>query len=120
MSISEAGSARAVSAEQFDDLLAQSGTTLVLFGAPWCSICRALAPVLDAAATRSGSTMQIAKVSVDDDPDLAQRFGVQSVPAVLLFRESRLVRTAQPRTREDLTAVLAAGAGPLEDSKEVA
>jgi thioredoxin 1 len=113
---------RAVGVNEFDDLLARPGDMLVMFSAPWCAVCRGLAPGLEELGAGPGPHLQIAKVNVDDDPGLAQRFGVQSVPTVLMFRDGQLLRTSHPRTRADLAGVLTAGsadsAGSVDDAKE--
>jgi thioredoxin 1 len=113
---------RAVGANEFDDLLARPGDMLVMFSAPWCAVCRGLAPDLQELGARLGPNLQIAKVSVDDNPALAQRYGVQSVPTVLMFRDGQLLQTSHPRTRADLAEVLTAdsvaSAGSVDDAKE--
>jgi len=112
----------AVGADGFDDLLARPGDLLVMFSAPWCAVCRGLAPDLAELGAGLGPNLQIAEVSVDDSPALARRFGVQSVPTVLMFRDGQLLRTSHPRTRADLAGVLTAdsvdSAGSVDDAKE--
>ena len=108
---------RAVGANELDDLLARPGDMLVMFSAPWCAVCRGLAPGLEELGAGLGRpNLQIAKVSVDDNPRLAQRFGVQSVPTVLMFRDGQLLRTSHPRTRADLAGVFTADS--VDDAKE--
>jgi thioredoxin 1 len=59
---------------------------LVDFGAPWCGPCRMMAPVLESLAAKYAGKVKIAKVEVDDNPALASRYGIQSIPAVFLFK----------------------------------
>ena len=59
---------------------------LVDFWAPWCAPCRALAPIVDALADQYAGAVQFMKVNVDDNPQAAQRYGVQAIPTLILFR----------------------------------
>ena len=63
---------------------------LVDFWASWCGPCKMIAPVLDQIAKESGERFRIAKVNVDDDPALMQRFQIRGVPALLFFSGGEL------------------------------
>jgi thioredoxin 1 len=58
---------------------------LVDFWAPWCGPCKMIAPLLDEIAKESGGRFRVAKVNIDDDPALQQRFGIRGVPTLLFF-----------------------------------
>lgn len=73
---------------------------LVDFWAPWCSPCLRMAPVFDAAAARHAGAAEFFKVNIDDNGPLIGRYGIQSIPTLILFKggveQERLVGTADP------------------------
>jgi len=65
---------------------------VVDFSAGWCGPCRALAPVIEGLASEYADRATVAKVDIDDSPGLAARYGVRSVPTVMLFAEGGIKR----------------------------
>lgn len=64
---------------------------LVDFWAEWCAPCRMIAPVLEDLAKESGGTLTVAKVNVDDNPGLAARYGIRSIPTILFVRGGKVL-----------------------------
>jgi thioredoxin 1 len=93
--------AASVTAADFDsNVLQAEHPVLVDFWAPWCGPCRRVAPELDAVAEQMTGKASIVKVNVDEEPDLAARYNVQGIPALLIFKGGKVVDQlvgAQPR-----------------------
>ena len=79
-----------LTAENFDaEALAADRVAVVDFWASWCPPCRALAPSIAALAEERPDVL-VGKVDVDDHPEIAGRYGIQSIPTVLVFRDGKL------------------------------
>ena len=77
-----------VNTEEFNALMNEDAV-LVDFFATWCGPCKMLTPVLESVANKLDGKVKIAKVDVDESPDLAQRFGIMSVPTMILFKKGQ-------------------------------
>jgi thioredoxin 1 len=64
---------------------------LVDFWADWCAPCRMIGPAIDALATAYAGRAKVAKLNIDENPDVASAFGVRSIPTLLLFRDGKVV-----------------------------
>ena len=91
--------------ENFDETIA-SGTVLVDFWASWCGPCKMIAPIVEEiAAERPDIT--VGKVNVDEEMDLARRFGIASIPTILVFKNGELSKTSIGYcSKEELLALL--------------
>lgn len=77
--------------ENFEkEVLGSDVPVLVDFWAEWCGPCRMLAPVIESLAGKAGDAYKVGKVNVDEQPDLARRYGIMSIPTVLLFKNGQL------------------------------
>ncbi|MCI2419254.1 thioredoxin family protein [Saccharopolyspora sp. K220] len=90
----------------FDAAIGEPGRTLVLFTAPWCVVCRGIEPDVRRLAEENPWDMAVRRVVVDDDPDVAARFDVRSVPSALVFADGELVARIQPRQPGELRAAV--------------
>ena len=90
-----------VTTETFDaEVLESEKPVLVDFWAEWCGPCHAVSPVLDRIAEERSDELKLVKVNIDQQVDLAQRYGVASIPTMILFKDgepSASVIGAQPK-----------------------
>jgi thioredoxin 1 len=77
--------------QNFDETLAAHSEVLMVdFWAEWCGPCRAIAPVLDDLTKEAGGRVTLAKVNVDENPGLAARYGIRSIPTVLFMKDGKV------------------------------
>jgi thioredoxin 1 len=80
--------ATAVTTSTFDTEVIDSAQPVIVdFWAEWCGPCHAVAPVLDQIAEERSGELRLVKVNIDEEPDLARRFGVMSIPTIILFKD---------------------------------
>ena len=80
-----------VTTENFDKAVLQSkGTAIVDLWASWCGPCRMLSPII-AQIANENPDIKVFKVNVDDEPDIASKYGVQAIPTVLIFKDGQEV-----------------------------
>jgi len=75
--------------EEFNELV-KEGTTIVDFWAEWCGPCKMVSPVLDEIAEETGS--KLLKINVDEEPELAQEFGISGIPAMMVYNNGKKLR----------------------------
>jgi thioredoxin 1 len=93
--------AAAVTEATFDQEVIASDTPVIVdFWAEWCGPCHAVSPVLERIAEERDGEVKVVKVNIDEEQSLAQRYGIASIPTMILFREgapSAAVIGAQPK-----------------------
>jgi len=78
--------------ETFDaEVLSSSVLYLVDFWAPWCGPCRMVAPIIDELASEYAGKLRVGKLNVDDHQEIAARYGVASIPTIMVFKSGQLV-----------------------------
>ena len=83
-----AGNLLELTNETFDEEVGSSELPLIVdFWAEWCGPCRMVAPVLEQIATENAGKIRLAKLNVDDAPAVAQRFGIMSIPTLMVFQD---------------------------------
>ncbi len=89
-------------AEAFDKTITQAGQpVLVDFWAQWCGPCKAIAPILEDLNKELDGKVQIAKVDVDTNAELAGRYNIRAIPTMLLFKDGEIVDTIVGLTSKD-------------------
>jgi thioredoxin 1 len=87
--------ATTVTEQSFEGEVLQSDKTVIVdFWAEWCGPCHAVAPVLDRIVEESNGDIKLVKVNIDEQPALSQRYGVQSIPTMILFKNGEPAASA--------------------------
>ena len=92
-----------VSDATFDaEVLKSASPVVVDFWAEWCGPCRMIAPALEEIAGAMGDKVKIVKLNVDENPETAQKYGIMSIPTLLMFKNGEIAKRqvgAQPKQK---------------------
>jgi thioredoxin 1 len=105
-------SATDVTDANFEELVLNSKDTIMVdFWAEWCGPCRAVGPILDQIASENSDKIKIVKLNVDDNPQMAMKYQITSIPAMKVFRGGEVVKTVigakpKPAIEADLAEFL--------------
>ena len=84
-----------ITSENFEQEVLKAAQPVVIdFWASWCGPCKMFSPIVDEFAEENEGKVKVGKVNIDDEPDLASRFGVMSIPTVMLFKGGVPVSTS--------------------------
>lgn len=81
---------RHIGDENFDTVV-EKGITIVDFWAEWCMPCKALAPIFEEVAKKYKDKITFAKVNVDENPNVASKFRIMSIPTILVFKDGKII-----------------------------
>lgn len=90
-----------------EEVLSSSLPVLIDFWAPWCGPCRMLSPIVDEVAREHRADLKVVKVNIDEEPELANEFGVMSIPTLVLMKNGRVAANAVGvRPKQQIEAML--------------
>jgi len=87
------GATKAVTDATFEtEVIKATKPVVVDYWAEWCGPCRMVAPVLEEIATEHGDKIDVVKLNVDDNPQVAQRYGIMNIPTMSVFKDGQVVK----------------------------
>ncbi len=98
--------------DQFQQWMAEGKTVLVDYWAPWCGYCRRIGPAYDKIAEEYGDQLVVAKVNIDEEPQLTEAQGVEVIPTLILYKNGKAVHSVvAPKSKAAIDQFLQDGLG---------
>ena len=95
---------------QFQQWMQEGKTILVDYWAPWCGYCRRIGPAYDKVAEEYGDRLVVAKVNIDEEPQLTEAQGVEVIPTLILYKDGKAVnRVVAPKSKAAIDQFLQEG-----------
>ena len=95
---------------QFQQWMQEGKTILVDYWAPWCGYCRRIGPAYDKIAEEYGDRLVVAKVNIDEEPQLTEAQGVEVIPTLILYKDGKVVnRVVAPKSKAAIDQFLQEG-----------
>lgn len=79
-----------ITKDNFQKVMNSQKPLLIDFWAPWCGPCRMASPIVDEVAEEAAAEVRVGKVNIDSEPELAEQFGVMSIPTLVLLRDKKV------------------------------
>lgn len=93
---------KTLDADSFDSTITETSKPILIdFWAPWCGPCKSIAPIIEDLANEMGEQVQICKVNVDNNTEIAGRFNIRAIPTMLLFKDGSVVDQIIGLTNKD-------------------
>ena len=93
--------------ENFSEIVEGEGVALVDFFAPWCGPCRMLAPIIEEISAENDTDAKICRINTDEEGELSTRFGIMSVPTLILFKNGKPLSTLVGlRTKKEIKSFI--------------
>lgn len=91
------------------EVLGENGTVVIDFFAPWCMPCKMFSPVVDKIAEEYKGSVKVGKINIDEEPELAQEFGVMSIPTLIVMRDGKVLnRSVGLKSKKEIEKMIQA------------
>ena len=91
-----------ITEQNFEEEVVKANKTVIIdFYADWCGPCKMMSPVIDGLADELGKTVKVGKVNVDENMNLAEKFGIMSIPTIIVFKNGGVTATFNGVTAKD-------------------